>query len=90
MNAATNCGQRFGESHGWNAHRAGSFLPPKTGQSALGPTREGSRGGRADAFRKVAEWCQTSVPDTIDFDASIVEEVAKGCHRSPATRGVRG
>ena len=44
------------------------------GPDALAKAREE---GRADAFRKVAEWCQTSVPDTIDFDASIVEEVAK-------------
>ena len=44
------------------------------GPDALAKAREE---GRADAFRKVAEWCQTSVPDTIDIDASIVEEVAK-------------
>lgn len=44
------------------------------GPDALAKAR---KEGRADAFRKVAEWCQTSVPDTFDFDASIVEEVAK-------------
>lgn len=44
------------------------------GPDALAKAREE---GRADAFRKVVEWCQTSVPDTFDFDASIVEEVAK-------------
>lgn len=49
--------------------------------AAVAPSEEALARARTDgvveAFRKVAEWCQTSVMDGIDLDASIVEEVAK-------------
>lgn len=51
--------------------------------AAVAPSEEALARARAEgaveAFRKVAEWCQTAVPDGIDLDASIVEEVAKDC-----------
>lgn len=81
--ANVECGNELraalGESHGWNACIAlVRILAAKDGSECIGDRLAKAREeGRADAFRKVAEWCQTSVPDTIDFDASIVEEVAK-------------
>lgn len=39
--------------------------------------RAASERARAEAFRQVCEWCETAVPEGIDLDASIVEEVAK-------------